>query len=681
MPIPNRGIMSNFYFCLLAIQAVSFAQENRPSQVTMARQVQVTMSVPRDVGISASTEVVAFLFDHQYRSCSEESAISVEPVAKSDSELLLTAKLFPDRLYYAIVLLRQSNADGATFIPLLNLTLNADTTKTTVMPVMDNLSREMYLAEVGQASAIIANHLSNQGAEGASSHLINVDSDLQQSSQAEFPSVSENAVKTAESSGNVFRTASLELQGAYFAEDGRVFKLPIGSHPFFVFDELLDRDVTHGVTLQKIQLPNPQYGNALIAATNQSGQAKLNLKVRRTYSLITNSLVDKFSPVTFTFLVNGNSHLLICTQALDQLPLDHQQALLEKAIARIGHIVYPDGDRNPDDTQKISKIDGPNDATKLQHWEHLEFFLGQLEGRLGQLNATAQALDATKQPIDLLIPLYQAQPNQEWVELLQLASRASQTRIWAIINPNSGPNLPGWKQNYAAAIRQAQRLPNFNLLGYVSATNNGLGRSANEILADALAYADACEGVFIDNYDNFTQPAELRGLYEAIKRGTSSNAFSIFACPGSALPPHLADELANAQLMADYFCVGNGTDPSYEAVGLVADFISPLPLSARPGLGVIHRSLNLETAAVALHEAKESGASFVSFTDLDGPSSTQRLPNRRLLSQLFEELEQYNRLAKVRRHTFLANPPAKSVIPEPQGLQLPNGFGLDVLNR
>lgn len=99
------------------------------------------------------------------------------------------------------------------------------------------------------------------------------------------------------------------------------------------------------------------------------------------------------------------------------------------------------------------------------------------------------------EPLRILVPLYE-DPNTDWNTLITAAQTGA--NIWAIINPNSGPDTAGPSSDYVSYMAQFEAA-GITMLGYVH-TSYG-ARAISAVTTDINTYArlyPGLAGIFID---------------------------------------------------------------------------------------------------------------------------------------------------------------------------------------
>jgi hypothetical protein len=99
------------------------------------------------------------------------------------------------------------------------------------------------------------------------------------------------------------------------------------------------------------------------------------------------------------------------------------------------------------------------------------------------------------EPLRILVPLYE-DPDSDWDTLITSAQTGA--NIWAIINPNSGPDTSGPSSDYVSYMAQFAAA-GITMLGYVH-TSYG-ARAISDVQADINTYASlyhGLSGIFID---------------------------------------------------------------------------------------------------------------------------------------------------------------------------------------
>ena len=163
---------------------------------------------------------------------------------------------------------------------------------------------------------------------------------------------------------------------------------------------------------------------------------------------------------------------------------------------------------------------------------------------------------------DLLVPAYfypSSTPSLSYWD--ELTSAASQTKITAIINPNSGPGTAA-NSDYTAAIN------NFRAAGgkAIAYVYTGYGaRDKTEVLADINLYKSfyGIDGIFLDEMSNKDSDLNYyQSLYGSIK--SIDPSYSIFANPGT----NTAESFLSA---ADVLVTYENDSASGNYAGYVAD--------------------------------------------------------------------------------------------------------------
>jgi hypothetical protein len=222
---------------------------------------------------------------------------------------------------------------------------------------------------------------------------------------------------------------------------------------------------------------------------------------------------------------------------------------------------------------------------------------------------------ATAGPLEALVPAYfYPTPGGYWD---QLAASASQIRLDAILNPDSGPG-PTQDPNYVQAVNKL-RSAGGKVLGYVY-TSYGT-RSLATVEADINSYISfyAIDGIFLDQMTNDNDPghyAYYAALYNYIKAQNSS--YQVFGNPGTnTQETYLTQPTADTLVIFENDTGYDTFTPSPWVFGHDRSHFANLVLNV-PSVAAMQTDLQL---------AYQRNAGWVYVTDADLPNPYDRLPS------------------------------------------------------
>lgn len=625
----------------------------RPSEARI--KISKRLTPGHAANLDSTVAHTAYLFDCTYTDCTANSRL--ETVWDAKKQLLrIQATVTAGQLYYLIVAFHPQQYESTISLPPYCHSFFADSSDDnghTLMPM--NNAGKPEIEVVTEADAVFANHFRVTGDTDTTADSMFSNIIVPSSEKLPLTANSSSLAASLQSSVPV----RFYYRGIYQVERDATEKalaaIPLSYTPFFIFDTLAQTDVTQSVTLDAQHAAiRAHYANSQTAITDAQGRGKLFLKKHHSYCFVGDCLSPGFVGPMEAFSVERSCSLSVIAMSLNNLELQHRNAILIRLSDQISAIVHPDGDKSPDEDSKILRIEGPTVESRLRQWERLEAFLGQIDD---VLNGVQDAAAVTPRPtIDVLVPLYGTTPSADWLRLANTANgnQYASTIFWAIVNPNSGPTND-WQRSFSQLIRM--RSNRFRMIGYVSAVEEGQPLAEIAIVNKASQYGRNCDGVFLDNCAAYHGRDELQRVYAGIKQ-QCGNQFAVFANPGS-VEMNLSEP--NSHLtnpIADYFCFANSEHPDYRGIGKSVLESNQLPMLRRPGFGAIHYGVAPQQLQKVLELAAENGLQFLAATDLTPQSnSLLQLPNTAFLDMFLAMVESHNQAAQPQFKFLQANPP------------------------